>query len=181
VTQSRAGLPGAIGGIVWLALGSQDTSCYVPLYAGIADLPDSYRVGDHWVFDRGSARWAFDYTDFHVQTVYSSALADVREAQAKWEAPAIARTGEIDKRALELYAQDPVKAADFLTGYCLDNARSVVSAWWELGDRLLVKYNTLGTYNAEKRTAERPATQAAPDSWKKMVKVYDAYLAPVDR
>ena len=181
VTQSRAGLPGPVGGIVWLALGSQDTSCYVPLYAGITDLPDSYRVGDHWVFNRESARWAFDYTDYHVQTVYSAALEDVREAQTKWEAPAIVRTGEIDRRAMELYVQDPGKAADFLTGYCLDNARSVVAAWWELGDRLLVKYNKLGTYNAEKRTAERPVTQAAPDSWKKMVKVYDAYLAPADR
>jgi len=39
----------------------------------------------------------------------------------------------------------------------------------------------LDTSKAGKRTAERPVTQAAPDSWKKMVNVYDAYLAPVDR
>jgi dipeptidase len=181
VTQSRSGLPGPIGGIVWLALGSQDTSCYVPFYAGISDLPDSYRVGDHWVFSRDSARWAFDYTDFHAQVVYAAAIEDVRDAQAKWEAPAIARTAEIDKRAQELYAQDPAKAAEFLTGYCLDNARDVVTAWWELGDCLLVKYNKLGTYNAEKRTVERSRTQTVPDWWKKMVRVYDALLEPADR
>jgi dipeptidase len=181
VTQSRSGLPGAIGGIVWLALGSQDTSCYVPFYAGVGDLPDSYRVGDHWLFSRAAARWAFDYTDYHVQVVYAAAIEDVREAQAKWEAPAIARTPEIDKRALELYAQDPAKAAEFLTGYCLDNARSVVSAWWELGDSLLVKYNKFGTYNSEKRTVGRSMTQTVPDWWKKMVRVYDALLEPVDR
>jgi len=181
VTQSRSGLPGAIGGIVWLALGSQDTSCYVPFYAGIGDLPDSYRVGDHWLFSREAARWAFDYTDYHVQVVYAAAIEDVREAQAKWEAPAIVRTPEIDKRALELYAQDPAKAAEFLTGYCLDNARSVISAWWELGDSLLVKYNKFGSYNAEKRTVGRSRTQTIPDWWKKMVRVYDALLEPVDR
>ncbi len=181
VTQSRAGLPGPVGGIVWLALGSQDTSCYVPFYAGVTDLPDSYRVGDHWVFSRDSARWAFDYVDYHVQVVYAAAIEDVKEAQAKWEAPAIDRTAEIDKRAVELYAQDPSKAAEFLTGYCLDNARSVVAAWWELGDRLLVKYNKFGTYIAEKRTVERSRTQLVPDWWKKMVKVYDAFLEPVGR
>ena len=56
-----------------------------------------------------------------------------------------------------------------------------MAAWWELGDRLLVKYNKFGIYNAEKRTAERSATQLFPDWWKKMVKVYDAFLEPVDR
>jgi len=181
VTQSRRGLPGPVGGIVWLALGSQDTSCYVPFYAGITDLPDSYKIGDHWVFNRHSARWAFDTTDFHVQVAYSAAIEDVREAQAKWEAPAIARTPEIDRQALELYAQDPARAAEFLTGYCLANARDVVSAWWELGERLLVKYNKFGNYNAGKRTVERSKTQTLPDWWKKMVKVYDAFLEPVDK
>ncbi len=68
-----------------------------------------------------------------------------------------------------------------MTGYCLDNARSVVDAWWELGDRLLVKYNKLGTYNVEKRSTERSKTQTAPDWWKKMVKVYDAILEPAGR
>jgi dipeptidase len=181
VTQSRSGFPGPIGGIVWLALGSQDTSCFVPFYAGIGAMPDSYRVGDHWVFSRDSARWAFDYTDFHVQVVYGAAIEDVKEARVKWEDSAIARTPEIDKQAQELFAQDAGKAAEFLTGYCLDNARSVVAAWWELGDRLLVKYNKLGTYNAEKRTAERSKAQTVPDWWKKMVKVYDAFLEPVGR
>jgi dipeptidase len=181
VTQSRSGLPGPIGGIVWLALGSQDTSCFVPFYAGIKDMPGSYRVGDHWEFSRDSARWAFDYADYHAQVVYSAAIEDVREAQARWEAQAIARTGEIDRQAQELYAQDPAKAVEFLTGYCLDNARAVIAAWWELGDRLLVKFNKFGTYNTEKRTAERSKTQTMPDWWKKMVKVYDALLEPVDR
>ncbi|HUU36842.1 MAG TPA: C69 family dipeptidase [Candidatus Desulfaltia sp.] len=181
VTQSRSAFPGPIGGLVWLALGSQDTSCFVPFYAGITDMPDSYKIGDHWVFSRDSARWAFDYTDFHAQVVYNAALEDVKEAQDKWETSAIARTPEIDKQALDLYSRDPAKAAEFLTGYCLDNACSVVNAWWELGDRLLVKYNKLGTYNIEKRSTEGSKTRTVPDWWEKMVKVYDAILEPADR
>ncbi len=181
VTQSRRGLPGPLGGIVWLAWGSQDTACFMPLYAGIKDVPDSFKVGDHWVFNRDSARWAFDYTDFHVQVAYAAAIQDVREAQAKWEAGAIEREAEIDKQAQELYAQDPAKARDFLTGYCLSNANDVIRAWWELGDRLLVKYNHFGTYNMEKRSLERPKVSTLPDWWKKAVKIYDILLEPPEK
>jgi dipeptidase len=176
ITQTRSWLADPVGGIVWLALGSQDTSCYVPFYAGITDIPDSFKVGDHWTFNRDSARWAFDYTDFHVQVAYSSAIEDVKEAQAKWEDGAMDRVPEIDRRAQDLYARDASKAVDFLTGYCLDNARAVVQAWWELGDSLLVKYNHFGTYDAAKRVWGRVRTSAAPDFWKKAVKAYDALL-----
>jgi dipeptidase len=178
VTQSRRGLPDPVGGIVWLAWGSQDTACYMPLYAGIEDVPDSFKVGDHWVFNRDSARWAFDYTDFHVQVAYTAAIQDVREAQAKWEAAAIARVSEIDKQAREMYAQDPAKACDFLTGYCLSNANDIVRAWWELGDRLLVKYNHFGIYNIEKRSRERSKISTPPERWKKAVKIFDIMLEP---
>jgi dipeptidase len=181
VTQSRRGLPDPVGGIVWLAWGSQDTACYMPLYAGIEDIPSSFKVGDHWVFDRDSARWAFDYTDFHVQVVYSAAIQDIREAQAKWEAGAIGRTPDIDKQAQELYARDPAKARDFLTGYCLSNANDVVSAWWELGDHLLVKYNHFGTYNTAIRSLGRPKVSTPPEWWKKAVKIYDLLVEPPEK
>ena len=45
----------------------------------------------------------------------------------------------------------PAEAARFLTGFCLNNAKTVVDAWWKLGDDLLVKYNRLYLYNVEKR------------------------------
>ena len=70
--------PDPIGGIVWLAWGAQDTSCFMPLYAGITSIPRSFEIGDHWEFNRDAARWAFDYVDFHTQVVYSKAIEDVR-------------------------------------------------------------------------------------------------------
>jgi len=39
VTQARGGLPDPVGGIVWLAFGHQDTSCFMPLYAGMTEIP----------------------------------------------------------------------------------------------------------------------------------------------
>jgi dipeptidase len=151
VTQCRDWLPGTIGGIVWLAFGAQDTSCYIPLYAGITEIPKSFSIGDHWVFNRESARWAFDYVDFHAQVVYSHAIQDIKKAQDKWERSAIRRVPAIDITARELHRQNSSLAATFLTDYCINNANKVIDAWWELGDELLVKYNHLSIYDTERR------------------------------
>ncbi len=151
VTQCRGWLPNPIGGIVWLAWGAQDTSCFMPLYSGITEIPRSFEIGDHWVFNRDSARWAFDYVDFHTQVLYSYAIQDVREAQKRWEKTAVDRTPTVDQFALELYEKDPAQVHQFLTDYCLGNANRVIDAWWELGNELLVKYNHLWIYDAQTR------------------------------
>ena len=177
VTQSRAGLPDPIGGLVWIAFGSQDTACYMPFYAGVTEIPKSFSVGDHWTFSRDAARWAFDYTDFHVQVVYSEAIKDVQAAQAKYERDLVARIGEIDQRALALYKKRPAGAAKFLTGFSLNNAQTVVNAWWKLGDDLLVKYNRLYLYDTEKRNYDR-AKPALPEWWKKAVRALDILMEP---
>jgi dipeptidase len=170
VTQCRDWLPDHIGGITWLAFGAQDTSCFMPLYAGITKIPRSFEIGDHWVFDRKSARWAFDYVDFHTQILYSQAIQDVRKAQSKWEGGAVAKTPTIDKIALELHQKDPAETREFLTDYCLNNANSVINAWWELGDQLLVKYNKLWNYDTETRKRNR---LKYPDWWLKELIEYD--------
>ena len=177
VTQSRAGLPDPIGGLVWIAFGSQDTACYMPFYAGVTEIPKSFSVGDHWTFSRDAARWAFDYTDFHVQVVYSEAIKDVQAAQAKYERDLVARIGEIDQQALALYKKKPAEAARFLTGFSLNNAQTVVNAWWKLGDDLLVKYNRLYLYDTEKRNYDR-AKPALPEWWKKAVRALDILMEP---
>jgi dipeptidase len=173
VTQCRSWLPAPIAGIVWLAWGSQDTSCYMPFYAGVTAVPKSFNIGDHWELNRGSARWAFDYTDFHAQVAYSDAIEDITKAQQEWEVGAVTRVPEIDQKAQELYAKSPAKAVEFLTNYCFDNASKVVAAWWELGDRLLVKYNHFGFYDPGKRNRGR--SKAAPQIWQKAVRMMDVY------
>ncbi|MFW6160174.1 MAG: dipeptidase [Acidobacteriota bacterium] len=166
ITQCRNWLPAPIGGIIWLSFGAQDTSCYMPLYAGINQLPASFSIGDHWTFNRESARWAFDYVDFHVQVAYSHAIEDVREAREKWESEALERTAAIDEMAEELYQKAPEQVSPFLTDYCLSNARQVINAWWELGDFLLVKYNQLSICDPETR---KRSNLPYPEWWLKEV------------
>ncbi len=170
VTQSRDWLPDPLGGIIWLSFGAQDTSCYMPLYNGITDIPQSFKIGDHWEFDRKSARWAFGYVDFHVQVAYSLAIQDVNKALEKWEDPALTKTPVIDKLALEIHKQNPEQARAFLTDYCLNNANQVINAWWELGDAILVKYSNLWIYNKVKRKTEKIIY---PEWWRKALVEYD--------
>ncbi|MDD8014723.1 MAG: C69 family dipeptidase [Acidobacteriota bacterium] len=170
VTQSRGFLPNPVGGLVWLAFGAQDTSCFMPFYAGITGIPRSFEIGDHYVFDRQSARWAFDYVDFHTQAVYSLAKEDVREVQEAWEKSAIERAPLIDRFADELYRKDPAQAARFLTEYCVNNADRVVDRWWQLGDELLVKYNKLWIYDAKTRKRN---PMKYPDWWLRLLVEYN--------
>lgn len=177
LTQCRSWLPDPVGGIVWVALGAQDTSCYVPFYAGAAEIPKSFGIGDHFVLNRDSARWAFDYVDFHVQVAYNAAIEDVKAARKTWEDGALDRVPEIDARAAELYKKSPKEAVRYLTGYCLNNAANVVGAWWKLGDDLWLKYNHLNLYDAEKRRSGRIPT-ANPEWWNKAVKAFDVLTEP---
>jgi dipeptidase len=180
LTQCRSWLPDPIGGLVWVALGAQDTSCYVPFYAGATEIPKSFSVGDHFVLDRGSARWAFDYVDFHTQVAYNAAIEDVKAARKTWEDGALARVLEIDAQAADLYKKSPKEAVKFVTGFGLNNAQSVVDAWWKLGDALWVKYNHLGLYDAEKRRGGRIPT-ANPEWWNKAVRAFDVLSEPEKR
>jgi len=175
ITQCRDWLPNPIGGIVWLAFGAQDTSCYMPIYAGSTDIPESFKVGDHFEFNKHSARWAADYVDFHTQVAYSYAIKDVRKAQEKWESSAIERIPVIDEAALKLHEKNPARAIKFLTNYTLNNSNSVVNAWWKLGDDLLVKYNHFRIYDPVKRKSGRIQT---PEWWNKAVVEHDK-LSPI--
>jgi len=175
LVQCRSGFPSAIGGILWVAFGAQDTSCYIPLYAGMTALPKSFLVGDHFVFNRSSARWAFDYVDFHTQVVYNRAIQDVEKVRLEHEGAAIQAVPEIDRKAMELYAKSPAKAAAYLTKTCVDQADRIVAAWWDLGDKLLVKYNHIGLYDAEKRIRDR-SVPLYDEVWQKAVKMVDTWM-----
>jgi len=170
VAVCRDWLPDPVGGVVWLSFGAQDTTCYMPIYAGVTAIPESFSIGDHWHLNRNSARWAFDYVDFHTQVAYSHAIEDIKKAQLIWEDGAIDKGQAVEKTALELFKQDPELAAEYLTDYCLSHAEKVLDAWWKLGDDLLVKYNHFRIYDPEKRTAR---SLKIPEWWKQAVIKYD--------
>jgi len=153
ITQSRGWLPDPIGGILWWGVDNGHTSVFVPLYAGITELPESYTIGDHYVFTRDSAWWAFNFVNNWATINWKGMYPIIRTLRDELEAAQMTIQPIIDYEALKLYGKwskkdkkdkkhkKHKKACTYLTAYCVDNADYVVSAWWELADYLMSTFD----------------------------------------
>jgi len=177
IVQLRNWLPDEIGGILWIALGSQDTSCYLPYYAGVNAIAESLTVGNNWEMNRDSARKAMDYVDFHTAVAYNIMIEDVKEAQFKWEGEALTRIAAVDLKAYDLYLNNSEEAKKYLTDYCIDNTNQVVDAWWKLADDLFVKYNHFRIYTIE--DGERKYSTIKMPEWYQRLIVEKENLSPI--
>ena len=140
ITESRSGMPDMIGGILWLGNSTPHSTCYVPFYCGVSDLPESYQTGNNRHFDRNNAWWAFNYVNNILPLKFSFMIKDVQEMQSKIEEKELDLQPFIEKAAMEAYEKNPELARDYLTNYCNLNAETVFRDWWKLGDSLFVKY-----------------------------------------
>ena len=142
VTQSRAWLPDPVGGIVWFGYDNPAMTTYLPLYAGITDLPRDYKTdGRTTGFSRKSAWWAFN----RVATLAAHRWGDMRKDVAKvrdtLQADLLTESRRIDKKAAAMFKKNPQAARAYLTRYVNTACKKVVRAYWELGDRLWTKYD----------------------------------------
>jgi dipeptidase len=142
VTQSRASLPGPVGGLLWFGVDDTDNTVYVPMYAGITKAPRSFAVGTA-TFDRfswDSAWWVFNFVANLAYTRYSDIHADVRVAQKQLEDRFLADQAGVEAQAAKLYKRSPAAASAFLTRYSTKAGDDVTTRWRTLGEQLFVKY-----------------------------------------
>lgn len=140
VAQSRSWLPDAIGGVLWFGEDAPDTTCYVPLYSGVTEVPESWAQGERHVFDRNHAWWAFNFVNNWASLKWSYMIKDINAMQEKYEGLFFAEQPAIEEKALALYEEDPEKAVAFITDYTYSNMMAVENAWWTLGQYLVGKY-----------------------------------------
>ncbi len=142
VTQSRRGLPDGVGGIVWFGYGNPAMTVYAPLYAGIEDLPESYRTdGRTTGFSRRSAWWAFNRVSQLAAHRWGDMRHDVAAVRDPLQRKFLAAQREVTAKARDLYAEDPAKARAYLTGVSRTACQEAVDAYWDLGDALWTKYD----------------------------------------
>ncbi|MHB0972225.1 MAG: dipeptidase [Thermoanaerobaculia bacterium] len=143
VTQSRSWLPDPVGGILWFGLDDTFTTVYVPMYAGIREVPKSFAVGtaDFSGFSWDSAFWVFNFVSNWTYGRWSDAIVDLQKVQSELESQFIADQPEIEKAAVDLYQRAPGLARDYLTAYSVKNGDMVTARWRKLGEFLLWKYN----------------------------------------
>ncbi|WP_163717200.1 dipeptidase [Mangrovibacterium lignilyticum] len=140
ISQSRAWLPDAIGGVMWYSPDDTFTNCYTPFYPAIQEIPEAYAKGDQGKFSWESAWWAFNFVSNYINLKYSYMIQDVLPVQKQLETQALARQDSVEQAALKIYATKPADAILALNNYCSGNANEVVKEWRELGQFLVMKY-----------------------------------------
>jgi dipeptidase len=136
VIQCRAWLPDPIGGIVWLGFDNPAQTARIPLFCGIAELPPSFKFGNQNGFTTESAAWAFRRAARLAQLGWGKTRKMVEGLISDIEGRAFDEIPMIEKKALELYPENPDKARAFITAYCRDFALAVTERYWDLGDEL---------------------------------------------
>ena len=142
VTQSRVQLPDPVGGIVWFGYGNPAMTVYVPLYAGIEDLPESYQTdGRTTGFSRRSAWWAFNRVSRLSAHRWGDMRRDVAEVRDPMQEKFLAAQEDVAATFRKLLAEDPAKARAYLTSESRKACLEAVEAYWNLGDSLWTKYD----------------------------------------
>ncbi len=179
VAESRNWLPDPIGGILWFGVDDAATTVFNPIYCGITQVPECYKVGngDLLTYSPTSAFWLFNQVANFCYSRYDMMSADARKVQNELETKYVAQTDSVDSAALKLSADDMKKATDFLTSYSTSTAQKTFDRWKSLSEYLLVKYIDGNIKKEKNGKFERnkwgnpvmPLQPGYSDAWKKAV------------
>jgi len=136
VIQARDWLPDPIGGICWLGFHNPAMTPRMPVFAGVNKLPEDFNISAHHRFSRESAAWAFRRTARLAQFRWGYTKDIIQKTLHEFEEKAFLELPGIEKKAVELYNENPEKAREYLTAYTNDFCRAMTHRYWELGDQL---------------------------------------------
>ncbi len=165
IAQLRDELPASIGNCLWFAYGPASTSCFLPIYAGVTDLPDAW---DHPAnfsrVDRRQPQWNFRLAHNLTNNVrYQEAIRDIRNVVEPAEERFLKRQADVEKAAVRAFKQHGTGGAEvFLNDYARQCATSVGQAYHELVDYLILRY-LIGDQELAPAKRPRIATPVIPD------------------
>ncbi len=142
VTQSRSWLPNEIGGILWFGVDDAASSVYAPMYSSITKVPHTFAHdnGAMMKWSDDAAFWAFNQVTNLAYTRYNVIHPEIEREQQMFEEQFVDNTPVVDKRAQNLYKQDPKAAVAYLTRYSCSQGDMLTYAWKELYKELFMKY-----------------------------------------
>ncbi len=161
VSQSRADLPDAVGGVLWWGMDDTYTTCYFPLYCGIEALPQPLTVGSLGKFSWDSAWWVFNFVANYANLRYVDMVKDIQAVQRELEGQFLALQPAVEQTAVTLAKTDARLAARYLTDYSVMHGEMVVKRWRELGEQLMTKYND----GFVQDQPGRPQEVGYPEAW----------------
>jgi dipeptidase len=141
VAQCRAGMPDAIGGVLWAGLTAAASSPHLPFYAHNIRTPRPYQIGDAGdksVYLPDSAYWLYENIGNLMNLFYQATVDLVKPVWNTFDARQYANQAAVEATALVLFKKDPAAAVEYLTAY----SNGIALEALEMGQDMLGKLFT---------------------------------------
>ena len=191
VSQMRSWLPREIGGVFWFANDDANMAAFTPVYCSMTERPECYNTpgADALHFSKKNAYWVCNMTSNMVYPRYSLMFPTLMEVRDSLDNSYFAAQAGVEKKAQELYAQNPQAAVKYLNDYSVEKAQQMLARWNQLFEFMVVKYNDMiikptdknGTFEKTKYgLGARPVRPGYPEKYaKELVKQSgDKFLVP---
>ena len=145
VSQMRSWLPREIGGVFWFANDDANMAVFTPVYCSMTQRPECYNTPgvDAVHFSKKNAYWVCNMTSNMVYPRYSLMFPTLKEVRDSLDNSYFAAQAGVEKKAQELYAQNPQAAVKYLNDYSVEKAQQMLARWNQLFEFMVVKYNDM--------------------------------------
>ena len=194
VSQMRSWLPREIGGVFWFANDDANMAAFTPVYCSMTQRPECYNTPgvDAVHFSKKNAYWVCNMTSNMVYPRYSLMFPTLKEVRDSLDNSYFAAQTGVEKKAQELYAQNPQAAVKYLNDYSVEKAQQMLARWKQLFEFMVVKYNDMIIKPTDKNgnfektpygLGARPARPGYPEKFaKQLVKQSgDKFLVPEEK
>ena len=194
VSQMRSWLPREIGGVFWFANDDANMAAFTPVYCSMTQRPECYNTPgvDAVHFSKKNAYWVCNMTSNMVYPRYSLMFSTLKEVRDSLDNSYFAAQAGVEKKAQELYAQNPQAAVKYLNDYSVEKAQQMLARWNQLFEFMVVKYNDMIIKPTDKNgnfektpygLGARPARPGYPEKYaKQLVKQSgDKFLVPEEK
>lgn len=194
VSQMRSWLPREIGGVFWFANDDANMAAFTPVYCSMTERPECYNTpgADALHFSKKNAYWVCNMTSNMVYPRYSLMFPTLKEVRDSLDNSYFAAQAGVEKKAQELYAQNPQAAVKYLNDYSVEKAQQMLGRWNQLFEFMVVKYNDMIIKPTDKNgnfektpygLGARPVRPGYPEKFaKQLVKQSgDKFLVPEEK
>ena len=157
----------------------------------MTERPECYNTpgADALHFSKKNAYWVCNMTRNMVYPRYSLMFPTLKEVRDSLDNSYFAAQPGVEKKAQELYAQNPQAAVKYLNDYSVEKAQQMLARWNQLFEFMVVKYNDMiikptdknGTFEkTQYGLGARPVRPGYPEKYaKELVKQSgDKFLVP---
>lgn len=143
VSQSRAGMPDAVGGVLWFGTDDANTCVYMPMYCGMTEVPVqlAHGNGDLLTYSDTSNFWMNNWVANQAYTRYDLMIPDIRRVQGALEDTLEASRAETEKQYTDMaLSGDNAALSSRLNADAAAIAADVTDRYRDLARFLLVRF-----------------------------------------